>query len=329
MDDGVAGAFRGRRFGAGRASPDAGGGRARDEEDWRDGREGARGRRLAASATLAGAVLLSAGPAGAAGRVALVIGNGAYEHAAPLANPGNDARAVGDAFERLGYTVTRLMDADYDALRKGLRRFKQAARGKEVAVVFYAGHGIGVAGRNFLVPVDAELGYADAVEDEAIPLDRLMSAVGNTRHLDLVILDACRNNPFVASMKGSRRSIDRGLARVETTGKTMVAYAAKHGKTADDGDGTHSPYTEALLQYLEAPGLEVRKLFGKVHDAVVDTSKRRGRVQEPWTYEALGDATSTWPRRRRVRPRTRRLPRPGERLRPRGTRRGPTRRPSA
>ena len=252
--------------------------------DARDPRWG----RLAASAALSVLLSVWANAAGAAERVALVIGNGDYDHVASLANPRNDAEAVGDAFERLGYTVTRLMNADYDELRKGLSGFKQAARGKEVAVVFYAGHGIGVAGSNFLVPVDAELGYADAVEDEAIPLDRLMSAVGNTRHLGLVILDACRNNPFVAKMKGETRSIDRGLARVETTGKTMVAYAAKHGKTADDGSGAHSPYTEALLKYLKEPGLEVRKLFGKVHDAVVDTTKRRGRVQEPWTYEALG-----------------------------------------
>ena len=245
--------------------------------------------RLAASAALSVLLSVWANAAGAAERVALVIGNGDYKNVSPLANPRNDAEAVGDAFERLGYTVTRLMNADYDELRKGLSRFKQAARGKEVAVVFYAGHGIGVAGSNFLVPVDAELGYADAVEDEAIPLDRLMSAVGNTRHLGLVILDACRNNPFVAKMKGETRSIERGLARLEdTTGKTMVAYAAKHGKTADDGSGAHSPYTEALLRYLKEPGLEVRKLFGKVRDAVVDTTKRRGRVQEPWTYESLG-----------------------------------------
>ena len=104
--------------------------------------------------------------AGAAERVALVIGNAAYEHVSFPPNPGNDAKAVGDAFERLGYAVTRLMDADYDALRKGLRSFKQEARGKEVAVVFYAGHGIGVQGSNYLVPVDVELGYADAVEAE-------------------------------------------------------------------------------------------------------------------------------------------------------------------
>ena len=241
------------------------------------------------------AVLLSVLPvaAVAAERVALVIGNSAYEHVPFLPNPGNDAKAVGDAFKSLDYEVTWLMDADYHALHDGVRRFKQAARGKEVAVVFYAGHGIGVGGENYLVPVDAELGYADTVEDETISLKRLMSAVGNTRHLGLVILDACRNNPFVTSMKGSTRSVDRGLARLEEThGKTMVAYAARHGEVASDGDGAHSPYTEALLKYLkEEPGLPVRKLFGKVHDAVVDTTTKRlgeERKQEPWTYEALG-----------------------------------------
>ena len=253
--------------------------------------------RPAAWVTHAAAVLLWSvlpGAVQAAERVALVIGNSAYEHVTFLPNPGNDAKAVGDAFERLGYTVMRLMDADYHALHKGVRSFKQAARGKDVAVVFYAGHGIGVGGSSFLVPVDAELGFADDVEDQAIPLTRLMSAVGNTRHLGLVILDACRDNPFVKSMKGETRSIERGLAPVETTGRTMVAYAAKDGQVALDGeDGDHhSPYTEALLKYLkEEPGLEVRFLFGKVRDAVeADTKKRFGeeRKQVPWTYGDLG-----------------------------------------
>ena len=219
-----------------------------------------------------------------------MVGNSEYERVQRLGNPKNDAGAVGDAFERLGYSVTRLMDADYDALRQGLRSFKEAARGKEVAVVFYAGHGIAVEGSNYLVPVDAHLEYADAVQDEAIPLARVMSAVGNTRHLGLVILDACRDNPFVASMKGSTRSIKRGLARMpDEPGKTLVAYATKHGDTAeDDGGKGHSPYTEALLRYLEEPGLEVVWLFRKVSDAVIATSKRRGRSQTPWTYGQLG-----------------------------------------
>ena len=238
------------------------------------------------------ALWLVAGAAGAAERVALVIGNSAYEHVSFLPNPVNDAKAVGDAFESLGYTVTRLMNKDRHVLHDGLISFKKAARGKEVAVVFYAGHGIGVGGNNFLVPVDAELGFADDVEDQTIPLTRLMSAVGNTRHLGLVILDACRNNPFVKSMEGDTRSIERGLAQVEPTGRTMVAYAAKGGQVALDGDGDHSPYTEALLKYLrEAPGLPVRKLFGTVRDAVeADTEKRfgRDRKQVPWAYHDLG-----------------------------------------
>ena len=253
------------------------------------------GRRVHQAAWAALAVVLSlsalSGAAWAAQRVALVIGNSAYEHVQPLRNPGNDARAVGDAFERLGYSVTRLMDADYDALRQGLKSFKAAARGADVAVVFYAGHGIGVVGRgNFLVPVDAKLEYADDMDGEAMPLARATSAVGHTRQLGLVILDACRDNPFVKSMAGSTRSISRGLAPVETSGRTMVAYAAKDGTTAlDIGGGAHSPYTEVLLKYLrEEPGLEVRKLFGKVRDEVVEATERLGKRQEPYTYASLG-----------------------------------------
>ena len=247
---------------------------------------------LAATAVLLSVLPVVAQAAERATHVALVIGNSKYEHVSFLPNARDDAEAVGVAFENLGYAVTRLMNKDRHVLHDGLISFKKAARGKEVAVVFYAGHGIGVGGSNFLVPVDAELGFADDVEDQTIPLTRLMSAVGNTQHLGVVILDACRNNPFVKSMEGDTRSIERGLAQVEPTGRTMVAYAAKDGQVALDGDGDHSPYTEALLKYLrEAPGLPVRKLFGTVRDAVeADTEKRfgRDRKQVPWTYHDLG-----------------------------------------
>ena len=222
------------------------------------------------------------------GRVALVIGNGSYEKASFLANPGNDARAVGDAFERLGYAVTRLEDADQSALRAGLGNFGRAASAAEVAVVFYAGHGIEVDGRNFLVPVDAKLQSDQDVEYETVPLALATRAVGGARRLGLVILDACRNNPFAESMKraGATRSIGRGLARVTPAGGTLVAYAVEHGKTAEDGDGRNSPYTGALLRYLEEPGLEVSWLFRKVRAEVERTT---GGSQTPIEYGKLPD----------------------------------------
>ena len=224
--------------------------------------------------------------AGAAERVALVIGNGAYEKVPYLANPGNDAADVGDAFERLGYSVTRAENAGHDALRRALRDFKRAAGASEVAVVFYAGHGIEVDKHNFLVPVDARLARDDYVKYEAVPLDWAMDAVGGAQRLGVVVLDACRNNPFTESMQrsGTTRSIGRGLARVVPAGGTLVAYAAEEGKTAADGDGRNSPYTKALLKYLENPGLDVGDMFRKVRDEVLTTTLGE---QEPFTYGSL------------------------------------------
>ena len=203
-------------------------------------------------------------------RVALVIGNGSYAHAPALANPLNDARDIGEALDRLDFKVTRIENAGYSGLRRGLQQFALAASASEVAVVFYAGHGIEVDRRNFLVPVDAELLSDADVDFEAVPLDLLSRAVERASGLRLIILDACRDNPFVAAMQraGATRSIGRGLARVEPSGETLVAYAAKEGTVAADGEGRNSPYTSALLAQLEEPGLEVGLMFRKVRDAV-------------------------------------------------------------
>ena len=225
-------------------------------------------------------------PASAGQRVALVIGNGSYAHAPSLANPLNDARDIGTALERLGFAVTRIENAGRSALWDGLQKFSLAASASEVAVVFYAGHGIEVEGRNFLVPVDARLLSDADVEFEAVPLDLLSRAVERARGLRLIVLDACRDNPFAAAMQraGATRSIGRGLARVEPSGETLVAYAAKEGTVAADGAGRNSPYTEALLAHLEEPGLEVGLMFRKVRDAVLAST---GGRQEPFVYGSL------------------------------------------
>ena len=225
-------------------------------------------------------------PAPASQRVALVIGNAAYAHAPALANPLNDAADIGAALGRLGFSVTRLENAGYAALRRGLQEFQRAASASEVAVVFYAGHGIEVDRRNFLVPVDARLASDQDVEFEAVPLALVSRAVERASGLRLVILDACRENPFAVQMQraGATRSIGRGLARVEPSGETLVAYAAKEGTVASDGTGRNSPYSEALLAHLEEPGLEVGLLFRKVRDAVLAST---GGRQEPFVYGSL------------------------------------------
>ena len=240
---------------------------------------------LPAIAALLLAVALAA-PAQAAKRVALVIGNAEYRHASRLANPLNDAADIGAALGRLGFKVTRLDNAGYDAMRKGLRAFTRAAATSEIAVVFYAGHGIEVDGRNFLIPVDARLASDQDVEYEAVPLDLVSRSVDRASELRLIVLDACRDNPFAKAMtrSGATRSIGRGLARVEPAGETLVAYAAKGGSVAADGEGRNSPYSTALLAHLEQPGLEVGLMFRKVRDAVLRST---GGRQEPFVYGSL------------------------------------------
>ena len=227
-----------------------------------------------------------AAPAPAAPRVALVIGNATYAHAPALANPLNDAADIGAVLERLDFSVTLVENAGHAALRKALLEFTLAASASEMAVVFYAGHGIEVDRRNFLVPVDARLASDEVVEFEAVPLELVLQAVERASGLRLVILDACRENPFAVQMQraGATRSIGRGLARLEPSGDTLVAYAAKGGTMALDGAGRNSPYTEALLAHLEEPGLEVMFMVRKVRDAVLAAT---GGRQEPFWYGSL------------------------------------------
>jgi len=223
----------------------------------------------------------------AADRVALVIGNAKYENAAVLGNTISDATAIGSTLQRLGFEVTLERDQSIAALRETLGAFRRKAASAEVAVVFYAGHGIEVDKTNYLIPTDAKLSTDADIEFEAIPLDLVMRAVEGASRLKLVLLDACRDNPFAISMKreSASRSIGRGLARVEPSAETLVAFAAREGTTASDGtSGEHSPYTQALLKYLEEPNLEINLLFRKVRDAVLAATNG---AQEPFTYGSL------------------------------------------
>ena len=253
----------------------------------RDG--GAAWPRVLAAALVVAACCAAAFSAAAADRVALVVGNGAYAHAPKLANPVSDAAAVGAALERLGFSVTRVENAGYDTLRRRLRDFGRASRGAEVAVAFYAGHGIEVGGRNYLVPVDAALANDGDTEFEAVGLDLVMRSVEGASRFGLVILDACRENPFVSRMEraGPTRAVGRGLARVEPQGVTLVAYAAAAGRTAADGSGRHSPYTTALLEHIAEPGLDVGRMFRRVRESVESST---GGAQQPVYYGSLPSA---------------------------------------
>ena len=222
-------------------------------------------------------------------RVALVIGNSAYRAAPRLNNPTRDAGGVAEALRRVGFsTITVRLDADQGEMRASLQAFARAARTADVAAVYFAGHGLEMGGVNYLIPVDARLSADSDVAYEAIPLDLVMDAVSGARRLGLVMLDACRNNPFVAQMavrRGSQRSLGRGLARVEPIGNTLVVYAARDGTTATDGDASNSPFAQAVIKRLPTPGLEVGLAFRQVRDDVVAAT---GGVQQPFTYGSLG-----------------------------------------
>ena len=221
-------------------------------------------------------------------RVALVIGNSNYLHAGILANPTNDARAMAAILRRVGFAeVMERYDVSREAMGKALKDFGDLAEGAEWAVVFFAGHGIEMNGVNYLIPTDAALKRDTHVSDETLSLTQVQAKVDAATKLGLVILDSCRNNPFLDRMArsaGSTRSIGRGLANVEPEGNVLIAYSAKHGTTASDGAGEHSPFTEALLSNIEEPGLEINFLFRKVRDQVRLKTQRR---QEPFLYGSL------------------------------------------
>jgi len=230
-------------------------------------------------------------PALAETRVALVVGNSAYQHAPALPNPARDAKSMAAMFQKNGFdTVVAQYDVGNLDFKRAIRQFEDKASDADIAVVYFAGHGIEVHGINYVIPVDATLASDRDAEDEAIPLDRLVQSVDGAKRLRVIILDACRDNPFARTMKLQRtaavRGITAGLGAAEpTTINTLIAYAAKAGSAAEDGDGDHSPFTLALLSDLFVPGLDIRLAFGRVRD---DVLKKTGNRQEPFVYGSLG-----------------------------------------
>jgi len=234
-------------------------------------------------------LLLVCQPALAEKRVALVLGNSAYQNVARLANPVNDGAMIAATLKNAGFDVVEERhDLPAAETRRTLRDFADRARDADIAVVYYAGHGIEVDGTNYLIPVDAKLERDTDVYDEAFSLDRVLLAIEPAKQLRLVILDACRDNPFAKNMKRTvaSRAIGQGLAKIEPTSPNMlIAYSAKAGSTALDGDAKNSPFTMALAKHLTTPGLDVRRAFGFVRDEVLKTTSYR---QEPFVYGSLG-----------------------------------------
>jgi uncharacterized caspase-like protein len=223
-------------------------------------------------------------------RIALVIGNGKYENAGVLANPTNDADAVADLFTKAGFdSVDRRRDLGVVEFKRAVREFVDRAASADVAVVYYSGHGLEIGGVNYLIPVDAKLTSVLDMDDEAVSLDRILVAAGHVKKLSLIILDACRENPFhpaADNARVTRGGVSMGLAGVgPTVADTLIAFAAKAGSVSYDGDGRNSPFTTALVKYITQPGLDIRLALGKVRDDVLRATNHR---QEPYVYGSLG-----------------------------------------
>jgi invasion protein IalB len=239
-------------------------------------------------------VLLALGSgANAEKRVALVIGNGAYVKVPRLPNPVNDSTAMAGLLRKAGFDVVEeKSDLRADAMRGALRDFSEQVRDADIAVVFYAGHGMEMNGVNYLIPVDAALARDVDVEDEAVSLDRVIRTIEPARRLQLVIFDSCRDNPFLRSMRRTviSRSVRSGHGDIDEKTlppNTLIAFAQKAGATAEDGTDSNSPYTTALLKHLPTPGLDVELALRRVRDEVLQATHNR---QEPFKYGSLGGA---------------------------------------
>jgi len=214
--------------------------------------------------------------------VALVIGNGAYRHAHTLANPDSDAEAVADTLRSLGFEVIMVTDADRTAMVKALGQFRKALRTDGVGLFYYAGHGIQARGKNYLVPVDADIADENDVTLLAIDLDSVQYAMEDSGvRLSLYILDACRDDPFERKVRGVN---SRGLAPVEAARGSVIAFATAPGHTAADGIGDHGLFTGELLKAVVEPGLELEDVLKKTAEGVERAS---GNQQTPWYNSAF------------------------------------------
>lgn len=240
--------------------------------------------------------LLLAPAAMAAERVALVIGMGNYAHVAPLDNTLNDAKGIAETLSKIGFDVTLALDMPGNELRRVMEDFAFQAEISDLALVYFAGHGVEVAGENFLIPIDADVKSNLDVQRQSVSLKELLAVVDRARKMRVIILDSCRDNPIGGAIdltaiaeastgSAETRSAGGGLAAPSPDRGTMVAFAARDGQVALDGTGgQHSPYAEALIELLPTPGLEISLMFRQVRDEVL---RKTGNQQEPHTYGSL------------------------------------------
>lgn len=223
---------------------------------------------------------LATGAAAQEHRVALVIGNSDYK-TAPLKNPVNDARAMASTLHKLGFEVLTGENLSRRAMLQQMRAFRDKLRPDSIGLFYYAGHGVQVKGMNYLIPVDAAVRSEAEIDEESVNLANLLDRLDEAKNpINIVILDACRDNPFARSF----RSASRGLAQVDAPTGTLIAYATAPGRTAADGEGANGVYTEEMLRVLKTPGLKVEDVLKRVRAGVV---QRTNGAQTPWDASSL------------------------------------------
>ena len=245
--------------------------------------------RLGLAALVALLFAILSGPAAAEKRIALVVGNAAYRNITRLDNPSNDARLMADTLSSLGFTLIggrAQLDLDKSALDTAVQNFGRQIQGADVALFFYAGHGVQVSGSNYLVPVGANPTREADVDFQMVDVNLVLRQMqGSGTRLNMVILDACRNNPFGA--RGLRAS-DGGLAQMRAPEGTLISYATQPGSVAQDGNDGHSPYTKALAATIRQAGLDIFQTFNQVGLAV---KRQTGGSQQPWVSSSPIDGT--------------------------------------
>ena len=246
-------------------------------------------RRTLLSAAVAAGFLWSTGAAMAESRMALVIGQSAYRAVTPLPNPANDAKAMAQLLGEAGFEVTSAPDLSQNALRQAVSDFaaQVAAKGKDtVALVFYAGHGMQIDGENFLVPVDIDPKREADIPLQAVRLNDILNTLTSVpSRMRIVLLDACRNNPFPDIGKSAGHGLAIVDARFGAPG-TFLSFSTSPGAEAEDGSGTNSPYTTALLTAAKEPGLSIEDAFKRVRVSVNKATEGR---QTPWESSSLTD----------------------------------------
>src|SRR5471032_2339770 len=235
-------------------------------------------------------MLMSANPAKADRRVAFVVGNGAYKNVTQLPNPPIDAKAMAGVLRNAGFDVVEGINLTRDKMTERLLEFGKKTKGADVAIFFYAGHGIAVDGANYLLPVDADIkSEMDVKLGNAINVDLTLDQTMNDSKVKLVFLDACRDNPFAAKIKANATtrsvSVQTGLAEMKSGEGTLIAFATGPGQTALDGqEGTNSPFTRALISHITTPGVEIQQAMTEVR-AQVNEETSKGQL--PWGHTNL------------------------------------------